>query len=60
MYLLEVWFNLTDKAVDEPIDVRYAIEAVHGVDFTQEGASNAMTLLDFRHLLERRGLQKAF
>jgi IS5 family transposase len=31
MYLLQVWFNLADKAVDEPIDGRYAIEAVLGL-----------------------------
>jgi IS5 family transposase len=30
-----------------------------GIDFTEEGAPDAAALLDFRHLLERHGLQKA-
>jgi hypothetical protein len=45
--------------VEEHIDDRYAIEAVHGIDFTQEGASDATLPFDFLHLLERRRLQKA-
>jgi IS5 family transposase len=30
-----------------------------GIDFTEAGAPDAAALLDFRHLLERHGLQKA-
>jgi IS5 family transposase len=59
MYLLPVWFNLADEAVEEPIYDSYAMRQFMGIDFTEEGAPDATTLLDFRHLLERHGLQKA-
>jgi IS5 family transposase len=59
MYLLQVWFNLADEAAEEQIYDSYAMRKFMGIDFTEEGAPDAATLLDFRHLLERQGLQKA-
>jgi IS5 family transposase len=59
MYLLQVWFNLADEAVEEQIYDSYAMRQFMGIDFTEEGAPDATTLLDFRHLLERHGPQKA-
>ena len=57
MYLLQVWFNLADKAVEEQIQDSYAMRKFMGIDLTEEGAPDATTLLDFRQLLERDGLQ---
>ena len=59
MYLLQVWFNLADEAVEEQIYDSYAMRKFMGIDFTEEGAPDATTLLDFRHLLEKHELQKA-
>jgi IS5 family transposase len=55
----QVWFNLADGAVEEQIYDSYAMRKFMGIDFTEEGAPDATALLDFRHLLERHGLQKA-
>jgi IS5 family transposase len=58
MYLLQVWFNLADEAVEEQIYDSYAMRKFMGIDFTEAGAPDATTLLDFRHLLEKHGPQK--
>ena len=58
MYLLQVWFNLADEAVEEQIYGSYAMRKFMGIDFTGEGAPDAAALLDFRRLLEKHGLQK--
>jgi IS5 family transposase len=58
MYLLQVWFNLADEAVEEQIYDSYARRNFMGIDFTEEGVPDATTLLKFRHFLEKHGLQK--
>jgi IS5 family transposase len=58
MYLLQLWFNLADGALEEHIYDSYAKRKFMGIDFMEEGAPDATTLLGFRHLLERNGLQK--
>ena len=59
MYLLQVWFSLADEAVEEQIYDSYAMKKFMGLDFTKEGAPDATTLLDFRHLLEKHGATKS-
>jgi IS5 family transposase len=46
-----VWFNLADEAVEEQIYDSYAMRQFTGIDFTEEGAPDATTRPDFRHLL---------
>jgi IS5 family transposase len=58
MYLLQIWFNLADEALEEHLYDSYAMRKFTGLDFSGEGAPDATTPLNFRHLLEEEGLQK--
>ena len=58
MYLLQVWFNLSDEAVEDSIYDSYAMRSFVGLNFLEEQTPDATTLLHFRHLLERHGLGK--
>ncbi|MDR1788620.1 MAG: IS5 family transposase [Treponema sp.] len=58
MYLLQGWFDLGDDSLEENIYDSYAMRQFMGMDFLEEGVPDATTLLQFRHLLERHGLQK--
>jgi IS5 family transposase len=58
MYFLQVWFNLADEALEESIYDSYAMRKFMKLDYFKEGVPDATTLLKFRHLLERNGLQK--
>lgn len=59
MYLLQVWFNLSDEGVEDAIYDSYAFRKFVGIDFLREQAPDATTLLHFRHLLEKNNLAKA-
>lgn len=56
MYLLQVWFSLSDEGVEEAIYDSYAMRKFMGLDFTVEQVPDATTLLHFRHLLEQHRL----
>lgn len=56
MYLLQVWFSLSDEGVEEAIYDSYAMRRFMGLDFTVEQVPDATTLLHFRHLLEKHQL----
>ncbi|MCY7400097.1 MAG: IS5 family transposase [Nocardioides sp.] len=56
MYLLQVWFSLSDEGVEEAIYDSYAMRRFMGLDFAVEQVPDATTLLHFRHLLEAREL----
>ena len=56
MYLLQVWFSLSDEGVEEAIYDSYAMRRLMGLDFTVEQVPDATTLLHFRHLLEEHKL----
>jgi len=56
MYLLQVWFSLSDEGVEEAIYDSYAMRRFMGLDFTTEQVPDATTLLHFRHLLEKHEL----
>lgn len=59
MYLLQVWFNLSDEGVEDAIYDSYAMRTFMGVNFCEEQAPDATTLLHFRHLLEKNHLCEA-
>lgn len=59
MYLLQVWFNLSDEAVEDAINDSYAMRRFMGLDFTIRQVPDATTLLHFRHLLEKHDLGNA-
>ena len=56
MYLLQVWFSLSDEGVEDAIYDSYAMRRFMGLDFTTEQVPDATTLLHFRHLLEKHRL----
>lgn len=59
MYLLQVWFSLSDEGVEEAIYDSHAMRRFMRLDFSIEQAPDATTLLHFRHLLEKHELGKA-
>ena len=56
MYLLQVWFSLSDEGVEDAIYDSYAMRKFMGLDFAVEQVPDATTLLAFRHLLEKHKL----
>lgn len=58
MYLLQLWFNLSDVGVEDSIYDSYAMRAFMGIDFLNEQVPDSTTLLKFRHLLEEHGIGK--
>lgn len=56
MYLLQVWFSLSDEGVEDAVYDSYAMRRFMGLDFAVEQVPDATTLLHFRHLLEEHGL----
>lgn len=56
MYLLQVWFSLSDEGVEEAIYDSYAMRRFMRLDFAVEQVPDATTLLHFRHLLEKHQL----
>ncbi len=56
MYLLQVWFSLSDEGVEDAVYDSYAMRRFLGLDFAVEQVPDATTLLHFRHLLEQHDL----
>jgi transposase, IS5 family len=58
IYFLQQWFNLSDPAME---DALYDIESLRrfaGIELGQDEVPDETTILNFRHLLERRQLTK--
>jgi len=60
MYLLQIWFTLSDEGIEDAIYDSYAMRKFMGINFLEEQVPDATTLLKFRHLIEESGLGKAF
>ncbi len=58
VYLLQIWFNLSDLATEDTIYDSYAMRKFSGIDFLAEDVPDETTLCKFRHLLEEHGLNK--
>ena len=58
MYLLQIWFNLSDYGVEDTIYDSYCMRKFMGLDFITETVPDATTLLKFRHLLEEHEIGK--
>ena len=58
MYLLQIWYNLSDELTEDTIYDSYSMKEFARVDFLEGGAADATTLLHFRHLLEEHRLQQ--
>ena len=59
MYLLQVWFHLSDEAVEDQINDSYAMRQFMRLDFHTVQVPDATTLLHFRHLIEANRLGEA-
>ena len=60
MYLLQCWFNLSDEGIEDAIYDSYALRSFMKINFIDEQAPDATTLLKFRHLLEKHDIGKVF
>ena len=60
MYLLQIWFNLSDPATADAIYDSYAMRKFTEIDFMAEAVPDETTLCKFRHLLEKNELNKLF
>lgn len=58
VYFLQLWFNLSDPAVEEALYDSSAMRAFAGIDLGWEAAPDETTVCKFRHLLERHKLGK--
>lgn len=60
MYLLQIWFHLSDPGTEDTIYDSYAMRKFTGINFMTESVPDETTLCKFRHLLEENGLNKLF
>lgn len=58
IYFLQLWFNLSDPAVEEALYDSVAMRSFVGIDLGVEAAPDETTVCKFRHLLERNRLGK--
>jgi IS5 family transposase len=58
MYFLQIWFSLSDELTEESIFDSHAMRDFMGINFLDSQAPDATTLMKFRHMLEREGLQQ--
>lgn len=58
VYFLQLWFNLSDPAVEEALYDSESMRRFAGIDLGQESAPDETTVCKFRHLLERNKLGK--
>jgi len=56
MYLLQIWFNLSDAMTEDAIYDSYSMCGFMGLNFSKQRVPDATTLLKFRHLLEEHHL----
>lgn len=52
MYLLQIWFNLSDEGIEDAIYDSYSMRKFVEINFFEEQVPDATTLLHFRHLME--------
>jgi IS5 family transposase len=58
IYFLQLWFNLSDPAVEEALYDSVAMRGFAGIDLGIESVPDETTVCKFRHLLERHKLGK--
>lgn len=58
VYFVQLWFNLSDPAVEEALYDSASMRSFAGIDLGREAAPDETTVCKFRHLLEREGLGK--
>jgi len=56
IHCLQLWFNLSDPAVEEALYDSRAMSSFAGIDLGREPVSDETTVMRFRHLLEEHKL----
>ena len=56
MYLMQIWFNLSDEGIEDSIYDSYARRSFMHIDLNEQQVPDATTLLKFRHMLEANKL----
>ena len=56
IYFLQLWFNLSDPAVEESLYDSAAMRSFAGIDLGREPVPDETTVCKFRHLLEKHEL----
>lgn len=56
IHCLQLWFDLSDPAVEEALYDSLAMRSFVGIDLGREPVSDETTVMRFRHLLERHKL----
>lgn len=56
MYLLQVWFSLSDEMLEDALYDSQSMRRFVGIGLLEEDVPDATTLLKFRHLLEQLDL----
>ena len=56
MYLMQIWFNLSDEGIEDSIYDSYAMRSFMHIDFNEKQVPDTTTLLKFRHMLESNKL----
>ncbi|NLH91209.1 MAG: IS5 family transposase [Atopobium sp.] len=59
MYLLQVWFSLSDEGTEDSVADSLAMQRFMRLDLIDEQVPDATTLLKFRHMLEEHHLTEA-
>ena len=60
MYFLQLWYRLSDDALEDAVYDSYAMRRFMRLDFIRESVPDATTLARFRRLLQKTGLAKEF
>ncbi|MCI1305277.1 MAG: transposase [Lachnospiraceae bacterium] len=60
MYCLQEWYSLSGAGVQDAIGDSYAMRTFLHLDFLEEQVPDATTLLRFRRLIRRNGLDEQF
>jgi transposase, IS5 family len=56
IYFLQLWFNLSDPAVEEALYESVSMQRFAGIDLGREPVPDETTVCKFRHLLEKHDL----
>ena len=56
IHCLQLWFNLSDPAVEESLYESSSMRVFAGIDLGSEPVPDETTVMRFRHLLEKNGL----
>jgi IS5 family transposase len=58
-YFLQLWFNLSDPAVEEPLYNSASMRNFAGIDLGVKAAPDETTVCKFRHLLKKNKLGRS-